>query len=54
MYEDFKRACNPAERGEAQKEPGMAQLSPLSSTVGTELPGYQREKTSRSIRFLMA
>ncbi|KAI4532092.1 hypothetical protein MG293_017357 [Ovis ammon polii] len=24
MYEDFKRACNPAERGEALKEPGMA------------------------------
>lgn len=39
---------------EALKEPGMPQLSPLSSTVGTELPGYQREKTSRSIRFLMA
>jgi hypothetical protein len=24
MYKDFKRACNPAERGEAQKEPGKA------------------------------
>ena len=33
MYKDFKRACNPAERGEAQKEPGKAQLSPLSNQL---------------------